>query len=126
MSKPLILNCMQAYATGIRDVKMTLHSYNNPSHEECDGASCGGGNCDNIFKFCLREIDGSYCLKFPTITESIPEDEFTFGESELNQLGTSNPVTFPSISSTVKFPVAIIVYYCRPSLIIITAIHNHL
>ena len=105
---------MQAYSTATQDVEVTLHSYSNPTHQDCNGDHCEGlpgGNCDNFFDFCLREVGGSSCLTPNITTGYIEEDVFTFGESELNQLEIDNPLKFSSISSSVRF-ICMLQYYC--------------
>ena len=83
------------------DVEVYLESYSNPDHDDCDGGHCETFDnvCDNIFEFCLREVGSSSCLATIT-TEDIPQDEFMFGDDELEVLGISNPLQFPDISTS--------------------------
>ena len=85
---------------------MRLESYNNPTSEECigghcEGSSITGGDCDNIFEFCLRPRGGGSCLQTITSNE-ISEDRITFTPSQLSQLGLSNPLLFSEISTSVS------------------------
>ena len=82
---------------------MQLISYSNPSSEDCNGGNCEGvvGTCDNIFQFCLRAVGFFSCLSVIT-TDDIEEDMiFSFGSSELSDLGISNPLQFSNIATTV-------------------------
>ena len=83
---------------------MRLVSYNNPDSEDCDGGHCEFvpvGNCDNIFEFCLRPRGGGSCLQTIASNEH-SEDRITFTPSQLSQLGLSNPLLFPDISTLVR------------------------
>ena len=91
-------SCMQVVEVTL---EVTLESYSNPDHEECGGEHCEGifgGECDNIFTFCLRSIGSPSCLETLT-TNDITADEFTFGDSELETLGINNPLEFSVITS---------------------------
>ena len=82
---------------------MQLIRYSNPTSEDCDGGYCDEfpGPCENIFEFCLRTVGGSSCLS-EISTDDIEDDIFTFGPSELDDLGISNPLQFTNIATTVS------------------------
>ena len=102
----LYIYSLQAYSTARLNVEVMLISYNNSDSEDCDGDPCdgssdAGGMCGNIFEFCLRPRGGGSCLLTLTSNE-ISEDRITFTPSELSQLGLSNPLLFPDISTSVR------------------------
>ena len=97
---------MQANSTATLNIEVMLVSYDNPDSEECIGGHCErfaitGGDCDNIFEFCLRPRGGGSCLQTITSNE-ISEDTITFTPSQLNELELSNPLQFSSISTSVS------------------------
>lgn len=101
-SVPLIF--LQASTTATLDVEVRLHSYSNPDSEDCLGLSCDfGGNCDNIFFFCVGALTSQdICLSSVIHSNDIADDSFNFGISELIELGISNPLRFYEISTSVS------------------------
>lgn len=84
-------------------MEVRLHSYSNPNSRECDGDDCDlAGECDNIFEFCLRAVGSSVCLPNKITTNELSEDTLSFSESELSDLGISNPLRFPGITTSVS------------------------
>ena len=94
---------LQATASATLNVEVMLHSYSNPTSEDCDGGNCEGliGTCDNVFTFCLRTVGGSSCLARIT-TDELENDDFTFTPTTLDALGISNPLVFSNIAVMVR------------------------
>ena len=89
---------------------MRLESYNNDDHEACEGGHCGGfgsileGECDNMFTFCVRQVDSSSCLSIES-TDDISKDTLTFSQSDLEMLGlSSNTIRFSNLPLMVGKP----------------------
>lgn len=97
---PIIL---QVYCKAAIIVEVRLNSYSNPFSRDCDGDSCDPvGDCDNIFEFCLRSAGTSFCLTNTITTDDISEDSISFTPSQLSDLGISNPLSFPDITTSVS------------------------
>ena len=91
---------LQSPSLATLTVNVLLVSYNNPTSHECDSGSCFG-DCDNEFQFCLRRSGTLSCLATIT-TDELAEDFISFSASDLSTLGISNPLTFSSISTSVR------------------------
>lgn len=93
------------YSTATLDVEVRLHSYSNPTHEDCSGLPCDiDGSCDNMFEFCVgvNTPQGFRCFSPKRISDVISDDVLTFNESALIELGVSNPLSFYDISTSVS------------------------
>ena len=96
---------LQGAASATLNVEVMLHSYTNPTSEDCNGGNCedeSDGICDNVFTFCLRTVGRSSCLATITTDELENMDIFTFTPTITNILDISNPLVFSNIEVTVR------------------------
>ena len=98
---------MQVFSEALLTIDFDLVEYSNPASMECKEKGCYG-NCDNSFKFCLRE-EGDIGNCDPGITTKVyAQDLIKFTSYDLSQLGISNPLRFssisPRVSDTYDFP----------------------
>ena len=79
---------------GSVDLEISLVSYSNPDHEDCNGGHCEAPfthNCDNYFTFQLRTQASASLFSPETTTNDYGEDMFSFSDA-LDELGISNPL----------------------------------
>ena len=87
------------------DLGISLVSYSNPDHEDCNGGHCEApfsNNCDNYFTFRLRTQASASLLSPENTTNDYGQDVFSFDESVLDLLGISNPLTYQNLNPTVR------------------------
>ena len=82
---------------------MRAHRYSNSESTVSDGSSCDsflGGQCENRFKFCMREYGASRngnqnnCPLGSFTTGEVGDDNFSFGTHQIDD-GVPNPMIFP-------------------------------
>ena len=94
---------LKAVARASLNVEAMLHSYSNPTSEDCDGGNCEGvsGTCDNVFTFCLQMIGSTSCIA-TTTTDDLENDIFMFNKVNADNLGIINPLVYSNLIVSVS------------------------
>lgn len=95
---------LQGVASATLNVEVRLHSYSNPTSEECDGGNCDGffGTCDNHFTFCIGRVGSTSCLDLVIAEYGWEDDSITFTPAIVAELGLTNPLVFTGLDASVR------------------------